>query len=812
MNWSSKIFELKSSVFHSMNHREFFTSLLSFCKDQSESSSEPSNNLTPNYVWSSLFKIASNDSFHLPFYFSLVKQYSLTNESFQDFESQEIEDALKTAENENDPLSKLMLMKPVIHLISLLPLAKGLRTFKLLIDVVEGITKQNENVPQSFIEVMEITECSTLNEEVLESYLDIVEPLIETEKSSAALIALSYFASSIIEALQDSTSNICEWAIKLLKSNAKNQIAALFLLQKAADSLSSNIEFVPQNLLQSILPLLISNNENVRIRAHKAARHLISSTVFYNKNAIISIISQFPEYSSITGKPIELFFALLQRFLDISENPQLIVIQNIFDFALNSIKNSSDSFIKAKSIECISEIASISKDYIEEVIDIVFKGAIELINENKFYTEVSNFLMILAQDFEGYETQAIDGKLEFLVNSIDDEQSGSKKQRLERAESLATILQTFNHPELINKIILFTTNILNSIVNGEIIYICALILAVLPQLQDEAASIIFKKLQDFAMKETDSIRLNAILHVLKEILEATSNPTIENYSSILINDISDGKNAYFNGLPIYTCNDEKTMIFLFIATYVRKLPSKSSQICVKMIESIPNVNYVMLPSILEPIDAALTAKILSKDDMIRISNVVIEALDKLLLDDDDQVIACIEVLSKISDISVTLIDTNKVLSILKQLLEGLNEDAQDTDKTSLLSPLFIIRLIYNISFYILDESIFDKDLLISATKHLPNLPCVDPFETVLSILTTKILPKTDVFGFLTVPGLTSISEILISNDYDISKELTNEMKGLLQKMIKENRSLERQITITFQKNRQKMNKFSKLLK
>ncbi|OHT17179.1 hypothetical protein TRFO_41235 [Tritrichomonas foetus] len=780
----------------------FYSTLLSFCKEQSESEPESSKeSLDFKLVWSTIFDIAKKDPIHLPVFFSLVKQYSLIVNEFQNFAAPEIDEAISSALNESDFTSKLQSITPIIYLISILPLDKCLKTYNLIIDLFAILEKQNLEFPNELTKILENTECSTMNEETLECFFDIVKDNLETERCSASILAFSYFVKSTIEALSDSTSTICEWSIKCLKSTSNNQIAALFMLQKAAEGLSYNLDVIPKDLLDSVLPLLISNDQNIQIRANKAMRHLISSQVFYSQNAIDAIIGQYSHYPE---DKVYILFILLERFLDNNETPIIGVIQQIFDFAMNSISQVKIPFVKAKCIECLSEIGSISEAYIEGILDEAFVAAISLFSDKKSYTEISNFLMMISQSFPQYKTNIIDEKLPLLVDSILDEESGTKKQRLERAESLSGIIQNRQNKELSEKIINFTVDSLNSIVGGEIIYICALILAIRDQLSEETAHLIFQKLETFARKEIDTIRLNAILHTMKKLMKHFS---FDPKSFVLA--IMNGEIDYLGGLPVYTCKDDKTMLFFFIATYVRKFSQNSVEICTKIIDCVPNVNYKMLPAVLEPLEAGISTEIFSKEDIAKISSVVIETLDKLLLDDEDEVIACIEIMSIVAKKAFDVIDLNKIYNILKQLLESVQEGEE-------MPPLgSIIRFIFELSTTQISDNNIDNDLITAAVKMLPLSPHIGSMTGIMKILTADILSNSDKFGFLSVDGLTAIAELLISQDlgdYEFPQELINEMKALLKKMVRADRNLERQISKHFQSSRQKQNRFSRLLK
>ena len=245
--------------------------------------------------------------------------------------------------------------------------------------------------------------------------------------------------------------------------------------------------------------------------------------------------------------------------------------------------------------------------------------------------------------------------------------------------------------------------------------------------------------------------------------------------------------------------------------YVRKFPQNSDDICSKLIDFVPNVSYVLLPSILEPIESGITAGIVSNEKAIQLSSSVLETLDKLLLEDEMEVVACIEILRKIN-VRYSILDNLKTLSVLQRLLES----SQENGELSLEGP--IIHFVFEL---VLDESKknqncqFNNDFLINILKKLPLPPQSRYSVEIMALLTNDLIENTEKFGFLSFQALIAIVELLISQNlskYELSKELVTKMKSILKKKLKEDKTLERQISKSFQNNRPKQNRFSKLLK
>ena len=260
-----------------MDSTLFFNTLFSFCKEQSDPDLEAEpitekktsqSSLDINTAWASIFNISVNDPIHLPIFLPLIKQYSLTISDFQNFNSPEIEKSIQMASDSSlDFDERLKSITPVIYLISILPFENSIKTFKILVDLAFIKISQNQDLPEDIIKILELTQCSSLADEILESFMDIVESFINTDKFKAAIFSFAYFASSSIETLPDSNSKIGQWLIKCLNSNSNKEekFAALLFIKKSAQALQQNPTTIPTNkMFVLILPLLVDNDQKMQ--------------------------------------------------------------------------------------------------------------------------------------------------------------------------------------------------------------------------------------------------------------------------------------------------------------------------------------------------------------------------------------------------------------------------------------------------------------------------------------------------------------------------------------------------------------------
>ena len=100
---------------------------------------------------------------------------------------------------------------------------------------------------------------------------------------------------------------------------------------------------------------------------------------------------------------------------------------------------------------------------------------------------------------------------------------------------------------------------------------------------------------------------------------------------------------------------------------------------------------------------------------------------------------------------------------------------------------------------------------------LPLSPQITSMENIMKLIVDPILPDKQKFGFLTFNGLFAITKLLILTDkeikeYDLDPQVLASMKNVLKKMVKEDRNIEKQISMKFRSQRPKLNRFAKLLK
>lgn len=812
-----------------MDRNTLYQTLTLFCKEAENENAKDQPNISD--IWSSLFKTAIEAPKQISIFFPLIKNFSLIVPDFQDYKSPEIESSLNIlTNNSNDYEGRYKASIPLITLISFLPFQQFGQIISSYIDLINQKISNEPKFPQEALNLLDTIDYSFITEETAESVFDCVNVQVESNMQTAAsLFLFAGFSDCIISSNPDVISIVCSWVIKNLKSaNHINQVASVYLIEKASIQLGNNLSLIPKDLFTVLSNyLIVFDDEELLYRTHKAVRQLIENKIIENKAAVKIIISQFPKYPETK---YEYYFKLLQRYLDNYENANLEVVQEILDFVTNSIADSkiTSTFIKGKCIECISQIAAIDKLYVEDVYEEAFDISLELLDKKKqCLTEVTNYFLMVNQSFPGPKVPIIYERLQILADSLISESTQAqndekaKKKLMERAASLASIIQNnTTFPNVAKTIVSFVISTLESAptVNGDLYYMCSVIIALRGQLDPESAKKIFNKYSILANNETISPKLNAILHTMKKLLTKFD---VDPFASEFVDHLLKGEIRYLDGFPLYTCIDEKTMIFYFIAAYIRKYPLKSGRICDILVDCVPNMREQMLPAVLEPLEAGIHSGVASHDECGKLYHEIVEIAGKLSLEEDEeQLIACFEILSEIGRTNPDVFDGAELFGLIKTILDELGDlnDEESIEEAQELPPLGpIIRFSLELCLLKYVKIEIDQDLIKRLVDILPLSPQVSAMENIMKLLVDPILPDKQKFGFLTFNGLFAITKLLILSDnelkeYDFDPQLVVSMKNILKKMVKEDRSIEKQISMKFKSQRPKLNRFAKLLK
>ena len=768
-----------------MDKAALFAKLSDIGRQETDEDASPPD-LDADELWRVLFGIARDEPHVLPVFFGLLQMVTLISP----LKPSPVVDA-KLQEAEGDAGAESL--RELVNLLPVLDLSACGRVFACLVKSVERTFDVARL--QALLATAKVERCTS-------DALQCMGDVFMKQGTPACAVAIAPFAAALAAVDEGEVQEFCDKFIaEKLNGSVEDQVAALFLFESMAEVYAD--EEVPKGVFESMVPLLVSSNEVLCFRAHKAMRAMIENGVFDDHVHICAVLKQYSEYGEAR---MDLFFKLVERFLDNVAAPKMKVLQEIFDFVCGALKSETSAVSRAKSLECLSQLAAIGKNLIEDVYEEGLEVAKVLIKEQhkKCYTQVANFMLAVSKVYPETTLKTVMEHVPMLADSLFDDESGTKKQRMERAESLAAIVQGNAPEEIVVKLADFTMKTLENVTGSELFYICSVILALKNNLKEQQGVEFFSKLEGIARTEIDSKKLNALLHTMKKLLNVFNIDAAQ-----FVADLLDGKLAFIGGLPLYSCYDQKTMIFYFIAAYIRKFPLKSGAIASKLIGYVSQVSEDMLPVILEPIEAALHAGIVSFDDTKVLYDIVMGLLESAFCDDEG-LCACVDILSKIGKTSP---DIYNVPAVLEMLSSRVNSDDEDFKESSAYQA--IVRFALEIYTCKAIKAEVNADLLKAVIGSLPMGPEVSSMEEIMMLL-VKLLDDAERFKDVVVPSAIAISELLMLkktelDEYNFTPDTLKALKETLKRMLKADKTLERQITKTFQ-SRPKLNRFSAMLK
>lgn len=760
--------------------------------------------IDPVKTWTSLFEIARDETSYLSIFNPLIQQFILESD-YKIETTPEIKNAIECfLDNQKEVKEREEQLIPLMSLIQYLMDETILKIFDGVACVIKKHVEEYNEIPEKILNILETADMDAISPETLGLLMKNLVGSKEKDDFEYYVLGYSPIAAELIDDDNDQLKFLINVVHDGLNGDRMKKISALILLKYIAPQIAGNKEFLQKDMFSILSSNFLEKDEVICLKAHKAMRKLIEYGIYDNIEEVLVVIKQFPEYPE---EKYPLFFKLLQRFLDDYQNPKLRVVQAIYAFIEDSF-NKGSNFIKGKCLELLSQIAAINKIYVEDIYEEALEIAIKLLGvEKRCFTEITNFFLAVSKLFPETLSKIID-LLGLLTDSLTDESTGTIKQRMERAESIATIIQNGScFGELIEKVTEFTISTLDIISGNELFYVCSVILALREQLNQQTANIIYGKLEKLARNEKSSPKLNAILHTMKKLMKSFKIDATDFVQSLLIGDIK-----FLGGFPLYTCQNEETMIFYFIAAYIRLYPLKSEAICTKLIDIIPLVRSEMIPVILEPLEAGIHLGIVGRDDLVKTYEIIMTSLNSFeISENEEEICACIEILSQIGKSNPDIFNISDVFEILNQLITSVDEDEIDCSQpiSSIIRFTLELYTVKNINITI------NEMLMNLILKILPLAPSISGMDDILELL-VEILDDPRFKNFI-VKILILISEILMMkkpdlDQYQFRPDLILKLKETLKKHILLDRTIERQIVKTFKNNRQKMNRFNSLLK
>ncbi|OHT02628.1 hypothetical protein TRFO_07051 [Tritrichomonas foetus] len=781
-----------------MNSQVLYLKLLQICRNGPQNLVDRSQ---IDEIWTSISNLAFQDTNAFISLIPLIEKISFGNQSFTESNPSEISEAINNLKNSSiDIHQRVASSAPLFALFPFLTQSNATSFIENVIDFIENI---NEDYPEKLINLIDTIEVVSIKENV---YSDLFK--LFKEKSDSKLFAATLVFSPIANAFLDNVENSIAFSSSLFEKCISTQqkrelISASLLAERLAQTYSVNPISMPAGLFEKLSPLLFHDDSTVQFRAHKAMRRLIEFGVFDQKEKVKALVDQYHKY-----KTPHLFFKLISKYLEDSDNISLDTIKPIFDFALSNVE---DFNISGYLLSIFSFFGTMNSDYIRDIVKPILVTVHQIVIQKKinFYHDATETLFTISKCF-GPEninifTKDIEAIAEILLNeqtSDDLVLSLHKKTLLGQSIALLPISEgTFS------LILEFINQNIQKVTCNSIYPICQIVITLFEKFSIEATIDYVNKFVELAAKETDLNRLNAILQTLKKLfkklIKNSKNEQIINF----INKIVNGHLQFFNGLPFVISATNESMIIHFVSVYLRKNIVPSSEILNEIIKYISLVPPLYLPALLESIIYCIST--LTTEQCQRVVDGLIPLIPSfdLYSEENDYVLATFDVISAILKVHPETINSVELIQVLDKLTQA-NEEEDDVsmDIHSLASTM---KLICELS---LVTPEVNDDLLSSIIDLVPFPEETNGNDAVITTF-VQMCQQKDKFANVYLPILAIFVKLVTSFDIGplkISDENISGMKAALKVACQNDSTLDRQLTKDF--TRHQLNRFKTIFK
>lgn len=492
-----------------------------------ENNGEYPDPIDPIRLWKFIMKIAAGSPNQLyaqtfpliSFYNSIVPDFSTNN---PEFISRQIEE-LKTTKNvQNVVLS----IKPFIRVLPFLEISSIFSVLEISINIITQNLKTHPNqIPMAFVSVFDDVVIEDFNLETFKSVVEYFKEMIDSEQKAQVIIIFAYFALDFVKIDDHLDQFVKDTIIDALESDEDIiSIAGFHLLNEY----SSHFQFEPDSapptdfLINAIFPRLLSNNDNLSRYAHEAAKSMIKCRIFQEEYAMNQILTTFDQYPVSN---IDDFFSLLHVILypvndyqEIDYKPEMNKLKPIRSFVLDKLKNNQEPIAKAHCINVISDLMSIKKSFVKNIVMIAFDESKKLIARKKMntYHLISSFLDGMYINYEERRAEILE-LIEPLSDVLSRDKPLNKKQRLDLAIDLASICRKANKapPPVL---LMFSSSSISSKVLSEVIQACCIVLDTMTFLNKKSIKTIFEKLCQHVRSSTDSKLINFFMKPMRKLL------------------------------------------------------------------------------------------------------------------------------------------------------------------------------------------------------------------------------------------------------------------------------------------------------
>ena len=580
-------------------------------------------------------------------------------------------------------------------------------------------------------------------------------------------------------------------------------------------------------LFDWLVPVMASEDAVVSKCAYKAFRLGVSNDLWNEAPIAQKLIQEvFPRQKRENMAP---FFKALTTFVypemdddDEDEDefePKLEIVEAIIELLKQTVHDEDDR-VAASSLEAVSDLGFKDKMYEEDLLDPAMAVCKKLVDKNAVST-FEHVACFLNGAWLNFKEQVGDSVLELLpkvLSQIDNPEVGNVKHRMYAASSLAEIIAD-GPREHVPALLQFIVAHLEE--SDDLVFELVPVIIPLKACFDDAnANTVFKKLVPKICETESNDYVASWCHVLAKLLKRHN--IDQEVVASLVSSILSGRLKCLCGRTPHKSLPPNNAIFAFLASYIKKSPSNGKPICAQIIDWLGLTAFPAIPALLIPLRAGVSVGIVDAEQAQKLVPTLKEMLNKFDNDDDEQLVAVVGVLTELSNHQPKCVEpvAADLINSLEKFVLAADPDAAEEEDFDELNDLieampFVCQFVFGIYASDIAPSDVNEKVLSTLVRMLPFPPQVEEMPDLLEQLCALV--EDEKYSFVLAPILKVFVEILLMKkseleEYELSDELTKDMKMALKNSVKADRRLEKILTKDFQNQKARLNRFKALLR
>ena len=748
-------------------------------------------------LWESLLHLAETQVRYLGQRFSLLLSYS---DRFPDFKvaQQCIIDRIEKVSNVEQTFEeRSKLVSPLIVLAPFLPKEIYIKTIKNSIDINHGLILQKNELTFDFLDVFDDFLADDMDPAILSSLFEEYKLELTGEKAAAAICCLAPISPEVAEIIEGTSEYIINIALEGLDKNGLVVEASCFLLEYLCVFFEHSPDALqkPDDLFIKLINLMTGSSKSLTKRAYKSFKALMECQIFIDEHYLIDLLGKFSLFTSQVH--LKYYYKILISFVSPEDSeeeefePQISIIQPIFDFCVKNIKESQDIYIKAHSLDLLAEIGAIDPMYIEEIYQEGLTIAKDIIESGKsdVFSYLGAYILTLFNSFQDSTKDIIKEFVPKLISSVKNDLQIPLKERLLVATDCAALLGQGLNDSFVQELTQYSLDSLKSEDKKASFTACAILYHLRPKLSNENAKLAFEIIGEKTLLIDDEEGTELYFQTMRKIMKLF--PINEELLNRLLLSILEGTLPIFKGSKPYLIEPPHEFIFQFLSGYIKKYPIKSSELCQKIIDWLPLTSTHSWASLLTPLNTGLTVSAIKEEDARKLSKSLEDYIQKIDIDEINELIISVDILrliftsypNAIESIDTYFVKFEEFINIIKE-----NGEEEDSEEALELLPAMpsIAQFVFTV--YSNNENIpINENLLLSLVQMMPFEPGVALNELISLLI--SILDDYEKFESIVLPSLKMFSELLLLkkselDEYNIEQDVNKSMKDSLKTIIK----------------------------